>query len=111
MANRSKLITDVARSLRPDVFRWTKANYDADLSLASWNSLNNEQQRLIGIVGEVLLNVEKCGWRIFDPNTIVNDENIKIFEQLPKLYPNLEIHKKFRGKFFKRTYKSRNITD
>lgn len=111
MANRTKLIEDVARALRPDVFRWTKANYDIGLAGQSWSSLEHEQTRLKGIVSEVLLNVEKVGYRVFNPEEFVNDEVVGFYDLIPPLFPILEIHKKFRGKFFKRTYKSRIIPD
>lgn len=111
MANRTKLIEDVARALRPDIFRWTKANYDKDLAVASWRSIELEQERLKGIIDEVLLNVEKVGFRIFNPEDFVSDQTVGFFDLIPTLYPRLQIHKKFRGKFFKRAYKSRRIPE
>lgn len=109
MANRTKLVESVARGLRPDVFYWTKANYDKDLAIQSWNSIDKEQVRLKGIVEEVLLNIEKIGYRIFDPSQYVCDEMVELLGKIPTLFPTLEIHKKFQGKFFKKMVKSRRI--
>lgn len=105
MASRTKYIREIAGIIRPDVFKWTKANYDRKAASGrSWTMIENEQQRWLNAVYNMLMATEKIGLRIFDPNEVVTEGNVAVFDTIKPFFPSLEVHKKFRNKFFKRHY-------
>lgn len=119
MANCTNVVLAVAKRLRPTVFRWTAKNYKKDVAPYSLMSYEREQERILGIVKEILLIVERLGYRIIKPGETVTPEVIQrlidmrelgysdeevISAQLlmiKPLFPKEEVHGEHRKKYFK----------
>lgn len=113
MANHTKITLAVAKKLRPDVFKGYGDEY-------SQTSASYAQEQLFGVVKEVLLALEKCGYRVLDPLSVMTPlmvetgtrmrldgktiEEIVVTQLLmiKPLFPAEEIHNENYRKYFKK---------
>lgn len=101
MAKRTDFIELVANTLRRDVFRWTKANFDKNLSgFNSWTACCREQERFKGVVEDVMRMIERCDGRIILKSDISDDHTGHVLATLPGLFAEEPAHSRYKRKFF-----------